>query len=270
MKRNKNDGKMISKIEVPVHYDFEGKITIYRIEYLVDELKVVGFIIRPKSDNKLPVLIFNRGGNCEYGKLDDERLYRLSKYALEGYVVLASQYRGNDGGEGKDAFGGDDVRDVFALSWLGDELPYADKDNKVMIGHSRGGMMTYLSIKKGIDIKAAAVIGAPTNLLRRPLAFPMESVLAELVGDFTEKRSEYCDRSALLWPDKINTPILIQHGDADLRVNYEDAEELVELLKKNNSEHKFILYKDGDHALNKYEKDRDREIFDWFSLYIND
>jgi dipeptidyl aminopeptidase/acylaminoacyl peptidase len=269
MKRNKNDGKIVSQIEVPVHYDFKGKITIFRIEYLVDELRVVGFIIRPQSYTKLPVLIYNRGGNCEYGKLDDARLYRLSKYALEGYVVLASQYRGNDGGEGRDAFGGDDVRDIFALSWLADELPYADKDNKVMIGHSRGGMMTYLCIKEEIDIKAAAVIGAPTNLLRRPLAFPMESILAELIGDFTEKKKEYCKRSALLWSDKIKTPILIQHGDADSRVNYEDAAELAGLLKENHSEHKFILYKDGDHALNNYQNDRDSEIFDWFSVYIN-
>ncbi|RZT23995.1 alpha/beta hydrolase family protein [Fictibacillus sp. BK138] len=270
MKRNKNDGKLISKVEVPVHSDFEGQITIFRIEYLVDELRVVGFIIRPRSDNKLPVLIYNRGGNGEYGKLDDERLYRLSKYALEGYVVLASQYRGNDGGEGKDAFGGDDVRDVFALSWLADELPYADNKNKVMIGHSRGGMMTYLCIKYGIDIKAAAVIGAPTNLLRRPLAFPMESILADRIGDFSEKRSEYCERSALLWPDKIKTPTLILHGDADSRVDYKDAEELAELLTKNNLKYKYVLYTDGDHALNKFEKERDREIFDWFSIFKND
>ncbi|OOE12856.1 alpha/beta hydrolase family protein [Fictibacillus arsenicus] len=266
MKRNKNDGKLISKVEVPVHCDYEGQITIFRIEYLVDELKVVGFIIRPKSDNKLPVLIYNRGGNGEYGKLDDERLYRLSKYALEGYVVLASQYRGNDGGDGKDAFGGDDVRDVFALSWLADDLPYADKGNKVMIGHSRGGMMTYLCMKYEMDLKAAAVIGAPTNLLRRPLAFPMDSILAERIGDFSKKRDEYCERSALLWPEKIKTPILIQHGEADSRVDYKDAAELAELLTKNNVVHKFILYKDGDHAQINMSKIETEKFLNGFQI----
>jgi hypothetical protein len=41
--------------------------------------------------------------------------------AEDGAQVLASQYRGNDGGEGLEQFGGADVGDVVALVSLGDE-----------------------------------------------------------------------------------------------------------------------------------------------------
>lgn len=269
LKRNQKDGRLNAQIEIPVHDDFLGKVRIYKIKYMVDDLSVVGFIVKPDEHKKLPALLYNRGGHSEYGKIDSDRLYRLCTYALEGYVVLASQYRGNDGGEGREEFGGEDIRDVFALSWLADDLPYVDKDNKVMVGHSRGGMMTYICIKFGIDIKAAAVIGAPTNLLRKPLAFPMDKVLAEYVGDPEADAEEYRNRSAIYWSEQIKIPIIIQHGDADDRVPYEDATELVDLLKKHELQHKFILYKEGDHGLNNYKTERDKEIFEWFSKYLN-
>jgi dipeptidyl aminopeptidase/acylaminoacyl peptidase len=271
MNKPLSEVKILEQRETPVHPDFEGKITIHRIKYLVDGLAVVGFIVKPNNQEKqvLPVLLYNRGGNREYGKIDDERLYRLSSYAMHNYIVLASQYRGNDGGEGCEEFGGSDIQDIFALSELADQLPYADKNNKVMFGHSRGGLMTYICIKLGIDIKAAAVVGAPTDLLRRPLAFPMERILAELIGDPVRDREEYINRSAVHWPEKLRVPIIILHGDQDQRVTFEDAADLVDLLNEEGLEHKFILYKGGDHALSNYENERDKEIFDWFSRFLD-
>ena len=44
-------------------------------------------------------------------------------------MVLASQYRGNDGGEGLEEPGGADVNDVVTLVSLASSLAYADPKN---------------------------------------------------------------------------------------------------------------------------------------------
>lgn len=270
MQKNSTDGQIVSMSEVKVDQQFEGKVEAFRIEYLVDGLKVIGFIVKPSiiGQKRLPVLIYNRGGNREYGKIDSERLARLAVYASKNYIVLASQYRGNDGGEGAEEFGGADVRDVFALSWLADELPYADSKRKVMFGHSRGGMMTYICMNLGIDIKAAAVVGAPSNLFREPLPFPMDLIHADLIGDKELDSDKFKARSAIFWPDKIDIPILMLHGDSDDRVHVDDSNDLAKLLKEHGKEHKLVVYPGGDHRLSAFQAERDKEIFDWFEKYI--
>jgi len=50
----------------------------------------------------------------------------LGRIATWGYVVAASQYRGNAGGQGKEEFGGADVDDVLNLIPLLESLPQAD------------------------------------------------------------------------------------------------------------------------------------------------
>ena len=56
------------------------------------------------------------------------------------------------------------VADVLNLVTLLKGLPYVDPDRIGMMGHSRGGMMTYLVLKQDCladtkDIKAAATVG---------------------------------------------------------------------------------------------------------------
>ncbi|WP_442598517.1 alpha/beta hydrolase family protein [Neobacillus sp. D3-1R] len=270
MNRNLTDGQIVSIVSMKTNQKYEEKVESFRIEYLIDGYRVIGFIVKPKNTDNgpLPVLIYNRGGNREYGKIDEERLERLASYAARNYVVLATQYRGNDGGEGSEEFGGADIRDIFAMSWLADTLPYADSNRKVMFGHSRGGLMTYIAIKLGIDIKAAAVVGAPSNLLRESLPFPMDQIHEELIGNKVDEREKFIARSALFWPDKINIPILILHGDNDNRVHVEDSIELSKLLEEHSKIYKLVIYPEGDHRLSNYQQERDKEIFEWFDHYL--
>jgi len=119
------------------------------MEYLSDGLRVVGLIVKPKKEGKYPVVIYNRGGHMEGGKIDVKELLGLSMFARQEYVVIASQYRGNDGGEGKEEYGGADINDVLNLIPLAKSLPFTDGDRIVMYGASWGGLMTYLAIKGG-------------------------------------------------------------------------------------------------------------------------
>src|SRR5512139_2559246 len=135
-------------------------VVVREIEYASDGLRVVGYVAKPEAPGTWPALIFNRGGNREFGALDDGRaVKRLGSYASWGYVVVASQYRGNAGGEGREEFGGKDVNDVLNLLPLLDAMPEVDRGRIGMIGWSRGGMMTYLALARSDRIRAA-VVGA--------------------------------------------------------------------------------------------------------------
>jgi dipeptidyl aminopeptidase/acylaminoacyl peptidase len=184
-------------------------------------------------------------------------------------VVLASQYRGNDGGQGKEELGGEDVNDVLNLIKTAKSLPFINPSKIVMLGYSRGGMMTYLAIKHGAEIKAAAVVGGGTDMAQtyNEREEGMKRVIRKLVGT---DRTEWEKRSAYYWPEKINVPILILHGEDDLRVNVSQAKKLADKLKEAGRIHKLVVFPGGDHGLYTHAVERDKEIFDWFERYLND
>lgn len=251
-------------------------IEVQAITYESDGLKVKGYMAAPKEGTRLPVVIWNRGGNRDFGQFSDlSATLLLGRIAQWGYVVLASQYRGVAGGEGKEEFGGAEIGDVLNLLPLIDALPKADPARIGMYGWSRGGMMTYLALAR-TDRIAAAVIGAgPADLFdlvgRRP---EMETgVLAELVPGYAEKRAEaLTSRSAALWPEKLHkkTPILLLHGSADWRVHPQQALRMAESLYKVNHPFRFVFLEGGDHGLTEHRTEVDRLAKDWLDRYVRD
>jgi dipeptidyl aminopeptidase/acylaminoacyl peptidase len=232
-------------------------------------LKITGFIVKPKGDgSSLPALVFNRGGSREYGKVTVGMLKHLSSLAAQGYVVLASQYRGNDGGEGREEFGGNDVNDVLHIIKLAKSLPFVDPAKIVMLGYSRGGMMTYLAINHGADIQAAVVVGGITDVgqLYVERDEEMKKTIRDLVG---MNDAEWKKRSAYYWPEKIDTPVLILHGGDDRRVDVSQAKKFAQKLEAASREYELVIFPKGDHGLKTHRAERNRKIFEWFDKYLN-
>jgi len=211
------DGKIISKeplvlsdsikIRLAKGVPHLDSIQFSRITYLSDGLKVTGYIAEPKKEGIYPCIISNRGGNRDFGEWTPLSVgFFMGKMASWGYVVVASQYRGNDGGEGIEQFGGDDINDVLNLMPVLEQLPKADTARIGIEGGSRGGMMTYLAMKESCRFKAAAVIAgmadAHLNIKNRP---EMEKhVFSELAPNYwADKENQLNIRSAVLWADKM-------------------------------------------------------------------
>lgn len=252
------------------------QVEIKSITYLSDGLKVKGYLAGPKKGDKLPCVIFNRGGNREFGVLTDEGATALlGRMASWGYLVVASQYRGNAGGEGKEEFGGKDVNDVLNLLPLLKSVPRADVTRVGMYGWSRGGMMTYLALAR-TDRIAAAVVGAGMadafdGLKRRP-EFEKE-VFAQLIPNYsTEKEAALVARSAVRWPEKLHkkTPILLLHGSADWRVDPTEGLTMASKLYESKHPFRFVLFEGGDHGLSEYREEVDRVVRDWLNFYVRD
>lgn len=142
-------------------FKYLDSIEVYDITYLSDGLKIRGLMAKPKKEGNYPCVIFNRGGNRDFGSLVVAHgAITLGQIAKEGYVTIASQYRGNGGSEGKEEFGGKDVNDITVLPEILKEIQGADTERIGMYGWSRGGMMTYIALPKMDKIKAVVVGGA--------------------------------------------------------------------------------------------------------------
>ena len=241
-----------------------------KIKYMSDGLKVVGFIWKPKNmtGKQLPLVIVARGGNPNLALLTPQSYYY--PFVTNGFVVIGSQYRGADGGEGKDEFGGADVNDVVNLIPLARSLGYVDMNNIFLHGHSRGSMQAFLAIKKGIPINAVAVTGALTNLTLSARPGVAERVWANLIPGFAENSGEVLrERSAVLFADKINVPILILQGGADWRSNPgNNALAFASKLQSLGKTYELHVYTGDDHPLNMNRLERDRKMVEWFRRYM--
>lgn len=253
-----------------------------KIFYLSDGLKVKGYISYPKDKSKkYPCIIWNRGGIGNKGAIDSFTARGIfGQLASWGYIVFATQYRGNDGGEGHDEFGGDDVNDILNLIPLADEIENADSKNWGIEGWSRGGMMTYLTLTR-TDIpaypaggfKCAIVSGGIANLrCNSDESTFMRRLYEATMGKYKEKDFyEKCEsRSIVKFPEKLpkNTPILIIHGTDDERVLPHDSIDLSYKLLELKIPFRLVMLEGGDHFLKKHRKEVDEMRRKWFERFL--
>lgn len=242
-----------------------------KITYLSDGLKIKGYLAYPKTiTQKLPCIIWCRGGFANAGKLDDFYAKAiLGQLASWGYVVFETQYRGNDGGEGKDEFGGSDLNDVLNLIPLAEEIKFANTNIWGIEGWSRGGMMTYLALTKNHNFKAAVSTGGISNI---ECNINESSFMKKLVNLPKEVVNEkFCEsRTILNFMDKFSksTPILLIHGLEDERIPPHHSLDLSYKFIENNITHKLVMLENGDHFLKSHKKEVDTLRKNWFKKYL--
>lgn len=250
----------------------EKSFTCERITYLSDGLTVVGYIWRPVNvtRRKLPLIVYNRGGGQELGRLKPTMRDGFYDFLASGFVVIGSQYRGNDGGEGHDEEGGAEIADVLNILPLARSLDYIDMANVFMLGESRGGMMTFLAMKNGARVNAAAVVGAETDLaaslIRRP---ELEEDNAKQIPQYSATREQALrQRSAQAWPEQLMAPILMLQGGKDWRVSPPQALGLALKLDELKKPFELTVFADDGHPLFFHWRERDRRIIDWFRAHL--
>ena len=194
----------------------------------------------------------------------------FTRLSEEGFVVLASQYRGNDGGEGREELGGADLDEVSNLLETARSLPYADTTNIFMYGVSRGGMMTFLEMKRKFPINAAAVVGAVYDLVAFGERAP--GVLAEaakLIPDYAQKGiAALQERSVMNWPDAVNAPLLMLHGANDAEVPATEALAFATKLSTLKKPYELLVYAGDVHEVAANRRDRDSRIVAWFKRHL--
>jgi dipeptidyl aminopeptidase/acylaminoacyl peptidase len=242
-----------------------------QITYTSDGLKIRGFVVRPDHppNAKLPVILYARGGSRDFAAIDTRLLLQMRRFARDGFIVVGTQYRGGPGSEGHDEYGGRDVDDLMALPKVVAALPDADPERLFLYGGSRGGMMVAIALERGLRVRAAAIRAGLFDLEGAARDRPdMRQVFGELIpGYASDAGGVLAQRSALVWPGALKTPLLLLHAREDWRVPLSGSERLSDELARHGVEHRLIVFDSDVHQLVVHREDEAREVVAWFKAH---
>ncbi|MDR2932423.1 MAG: prolyl oligopeptidase family serine peptidase [Oscillospiraceae bacterium] len=244
-----------------------GHILCYEFLYENDGFEIYAYVTAPDDymEKTYPVLVYNFGGNAAMGKFAPTSPGAL---ADKGYIVLATQYRGVGVVGGRDGYGGEDINDIIKMIDLSEHFAFAQPGGVYMVGHSRGGSVTYSACRRDDRIAAAAVIAGYTDLAAAYYerdAVMQNKVLIPYVGGSPEKvPEEYEKRSAVKWADEIDVPLLIMHGADDDRVLVHHATDMAEKLEEYGKDYKLLVYEGEGHS---FTFDYRGEVKSWFDAH---
>jgi len=155
----------------------------------------------------------------------------LGSTADWGYVVLATQYRGNRGGEGDPDWGGKDLDDALNMLEVARNVPECDRNKMAIEGASRGGMTTYRMLLKERRFRCAIVHAGLSDLVSiREESENFRDLTDLITRGMSEEdaRKKIESLSALHFADKLpkDIPILLLHGSDDNTIPVSQTEQL--------------------------------------------
>jgi len=241
------------------------------------------YILPPdfNPSRKYPMIV-NYYGGCSPTTRALESRYPHHVYAANGYVVLViipsgstgfgqefSSRHVNTAGEGV----AEDI--IEGVKQFCCTHPWVNSSKIGCIGASYGGFMTqYLQTKT--DIFAAAISHAGIS---DHTSYWGEGYWGYSYSEVSMANSYpwthpdlYVKQSPLYNADKIHTPILFLHGDADTNVPVGESIQMYTALKLLGRETAFVAVKDANHQILDYKKREQWQntIFAWFAKYLQD
>lgn len=258
-------------------HQYEDRMQIRRMLFPSGKEIVPGYIFSPKQidkNKKYPGLVIVHG--AFHGHLD-WRFFDLIDYAVsKGYVVMFPEYRGSSGyGDVhfKNNYGTTDVLDVLASAdYLVKSTPHVDPNRLGIYGHSRGGMVTLLSIERApTKFKAAVDVAGLADFVAfmayKPDFRRMETANDPVFGGKlpAENLGPYMEVSPLNYVDQIQTPLFVAATTGDKTVPLTlHSGRLIDILRSRNKvfESKIYDYAPGDHIFLFGDSDERKDLFE--------
>ena len=249
----------------------------------LDGRPLKGMLIKPENfdpNKKYPMIVnfYEKSSNGLYrhrAPSYGRSTINYPFYASRGYIIFNPDVYYRDGYPGESAFNCV-IPGITALINKG----FVDKDNIGVQGHSWGGyQIAYLVTKT--DIFKAAESGAPvpnmisayggirwwTGLSRQ---FQYEHTQSRIGGTPWEYPQRYVENSPIFNIDKINTPLLIMHNDADGHVPWYQGIEFFVSLRRLGKPSWFLNYNGEPHWPLKWQNRIDFNIrmAQFFDYYL--
>jgi acylaminoacyl-peptidase len=243
-----------------------------------DGLEIEGWLLRPPGfdpGRRHPLVMEIHGGpHSQYGWVF---FHELQVLAGQGLLVFVTNPRGSDGyGEPfrracvRD-WGGRDYEDLMtALDQLIARTGFVDEARMGVGGGSYGGFMTNWVVGHTDRFAAAVTMRSISNLVSE---FAQHDIV--LWGEIEMGPLPWPDpdelwrRSPIRYVRDINTPLLILHGEMDLRCAVSQAEELFGAMRLLGKEVEFVRFPGESHDLSRGGRpdrriERLRRISSWF------
>ncbi len=153
-----------------------NKIQFNEVLYTSDTGVTRGWTIRPLNNKaNLPVVVYNRGGFAKWGRIVPFELLSLCRVAAQGYMVIASDFRGlskNNNNQNESAklkqnrtdLGCGDVKDSFNLiDAISKKHSDIDIQNIAVWGFSRGTTISMMMATESDNIRLIILHGMLTD-----------------------------------------------------------------------------------------------------------
>jgi len=224
-----------------------------------DERQISGFLYRPppKFTGKRPVIIDIHGGPDDQARpqFNGPDNYFITEL---GIAKIYPNVRGSTG-YGKTFLKLDNgydrvvaIKDIGALlDWITAQ-PYLDAERVMVTGWSYGGYVA-LSVATNYSdrIRAVQSVSGPTNLvtyIERTEAWRRDRRREEYGDERDPKMRTFLEQIAPLNnASKIKRPLMIVQGENDARVRAAEADQMVQMVKKNGTTIWYLLARNEGH-----------------------
>jgi dienelactone hydrolase len=217
--------------------------------------------------------------------------YNLHLYAAQGFVVVIPSIPLNREGEGSDLLKDIPTGVLPAIDRLA-ELGIADADRVGLFGQSFGGYGVYALVTQSRRFKAAVAMAGISDLTSFYTQF--DATARGYPGIEHEKSynwsiaearplsldvppyadyQRYWRNSPIAFVDKVETPLLLIHGEHDARAPMAQAESFFYSLYRQGKTARLLRYWGENHGLSQSPANI-QDIFDetirWFRTYLTD
>lgn len=254
------------------------------VDYLANDGEALqGLLYKPENfdpNKKYPLMVYfyerNSDGMHRYrAPAPSASTINIPFFVSNDYLVLVPDIKYDLGLPGPSAYNCiiPAVQSIVARGFV-------DSENMAIQGQSWGGYQVAYLITRTNMFKAAGA-GAPvvnmtsayggirwgTGMSRM---FQYEQTQSRIGGTLWEKPLYYLENSPLFFMDRVNTPILIMHNDADGSVPWYQGIEMFMALKRLNQPAWLLQYNGEDHNLvqRKNRKDLSIRLSQFFDHYL--
>ena len=222
-----------------------------------DGLEIPGLLLRPRDAANAPAVVHPHGGPTDAA--GDEWDGHAQYFVDKGYAWLTVNFRGSTG-YGRDferanhgVWGVDDTKDCLAAADYLRGLDWIDGDRLAIFGGSYGSYMALLAVVDDPEHRYRCAVAkyGDCDILTSWAQGDREGVqdLERMMGHPETDRAAYRAGSPFHRLANIEVPLLIAHGELDIRVSPKQSEQLVaELRRLGGKTFEYVTYPTEGHG----------------------
>jgi len=224
----------------------EGKVKICKFDYKYKNQTVEALTFRPVNEGKFPGLMLVPG----YQGTAKTYLSFGIIFAKQGFASMTIGTPGFGKTELKADFLGENTINAFVEGYKRFKREsFVDKNKLGIFGYSRGAIAASLMITKLKDVKATVLGGGIYDLKKAYDEITIEGIKKNIKAETGLSEKALKERSSVFQMKKINSPVLIIHGEKDLNAPTMQAYLLRDELKRLNKDVELQIIAGQDHRI---------------------